>query len=273
MADIQLSTYREQQVTILPGQTFTVQFSDTMPNHYYINNLSTSDVYLGITMLPNTERYDLYIGPSEQKITGRDKGTQQIYLYNDSPNPAAIMLTTFTKAFDPTILISASAQAGTASRPSSNVITGFTAPLPNGSNKVGRVDVESLPELPEGDNVIGKVIIPEPVIIGSMPPIEVTNDPVRAYHHMFDGPVSTTEVIVDCAPRNMTRISYIINDDETNDLYVAFNEEVLTSVPGNGYNGVIRLKPGESLTDLNRMSSKVKFLRAAGNGTVRLLGV
>lgn len=273
MAELQLSTYREQQVSIKAGEVRTVQFSDTMPNHFYINNLSTSDVYLGITMLPNTERYDLYVGPSEQKITGRDKGVQQIYLFNNSPNNATVMLTTFNKAFDPTILISTSVQGGTTSRPTSNVITGFTAPLPNGNNKVGRVDVESLPELPEGDNVIGKVIIPEPVIIGSMPPIEVTNDPVRGYHHMYDGPVSTTEVIIDCTPRNMTRINYIINDDDTNDLYVAFNDDVLSSSPGNGYNGVIRLKAGESISDLNRMSSKVKFLRANGNGSVRMLGV
>jgi len=58
MSELQLSTYREQQVSIKAGEVITVQFSDTVCNHFYINTLSTSDVYLSITMLPTTERYD-----------------------------------------------------------------------------------------------------------------------------------------------------------------------------------------------------------------------
>jgi len=270
----QTSSYREQIVTILPGQVHTVQFSDTQPNHYYINNLSTSDVYLGITKLPNPTKYDLYVGPSEQRVTGREKGVQQIYLHNDSANPATVELTTFAKPFDPTILLSVSQQSGSAARPSSNIITGFTASLPQGFNHIGSVRVDDLPPIPAGTNTIGKVIIPEPIIIGAMPPIEVTNDPVRAYHHMFDGTVDNAQVVtVDFTPRTVTKFSYITNDDAVNDLFIAFNEDELTAVPGSGYNGVIRLKPGESLSDLGRMASKIKFLRAAGSGAVRMLGV
>lgn len=270
----QLSSYREQQHTIAPGQLLQVSFSDTMPNHFYLNNLSTADVYLGISILPDPTKYDLYVGPSEQRVTGRDKGVQQAYLFNDSPSPATVVLTTFSKPFDPTVLIGTNASGGTSSRPSSGIISGFTVPLPAGNNNIGNVDIETMPPLPAGTNNIGQVIVPNAITIGAMPPIEVTNDPVRGYHHMFDGAVdNVTVVVVDFAPLNVTKFSYITNDDTVNDLFIAFNDDPIVTTGAAGKDGTIRLKPGESLTDLGRMASKIRFVRAAGNGTVRMLGV
>lgn len=270
----QLSSYREQQHTIAPGQLFQVSFPDTQPNHFYLNNLSNSDVYLGISILPDPTKYDLYVGPSEQRVTGRDKGVQQVYLFNDSPNPATIVLTTFNKAFDPTVLIGTNTNAGTSSRPSSGIISGFTVSLPSGNNNIGNVDVESLPPLPEGTNNIGQVTIPDALVIGSMPPIEVTNDPVRGYHHMYDGVVDDQVIVtVDFTPLNVTKFSYIANDDPDNDLFIAFNDDPIVTTGASGKDGTIRLGPGERLADLGRMASKIKFVRAAGGGNVRMLGV
>lgn len=270
----QLSTTRERTVQIEPNSVLQVDFADTKPNHFYLNNLSATDVYMGVNMIPDSLRYDLYVGPSSQQVTGREQGTTHIYLYNASPNKATLSVMTLEKEFDPTVLIGVSTGgAGTVTRPSTVTVNGFSVPLPNGSNKVGRVDVETLPPLPVGNNKIGKVEVTNPIEIASMPPLEVTNDPVRAYHHMFDSAVGNSVVTVDFTPRNVTKFSYITNDDATNDLFIAFNDDTLTTSPGNGYNGVIRLKPGESLSDLGRMATKIKFTRAAGNGHVRMLGV
>ena len=92
-------------------------------------------------------------------------------------------------------------------------------------------------------------------------------------HEVYDGAVSTTKVTYDMELRTITQISYISNDDLTNDLYISFDDTVLTAVVKNGLSGVIRLLPGESITDMGRKCSKIHFIRLAGTGNVRFLGV
>lgn len=66
-------------------------------------------------------------------------------------------------------------------------------------------------------------------------------------------------------------IKFISNDDNTNDLYVSFGT-VPTTNPG-GLNGVLLLKPGEVINELNLAISRINFRRPAGTGNVRFLGV
>lgn len=92
-------------------------------------------------------------------------------------------------------------------------------------------------------------------------------------HEVYDGAVSTTKVTYDMLTRSITQISYISNDDLINDLYIEFDSAALTATTSNGLNGFIRLLPGESITDMGRKCSKIHFIRKAGTGNVRFLGV
>ncbi|MEK4883491.1 hypothetical protein NST81_02000 [Bacillus sp. FSL W8-0223] len=95
----------------------------------------------------------------------------------------------------------------------------------------------------------------------------------RNVHEYFESSVGTTEVVYDMGTRNLTKISFLSNDDLSNDLFVSFDDIAATTTPGNGANGVIHLLPGETINDLGRKCSKIRFIRAAGNGNVRMLGV
>ena len=307
----QQSTVREQQLTIPAKSTRSVDVQQTMPNHFNINNLTATDVYLGIAMVPDTSKYDLYVGPSQSDVTGREKGVSEIRIYNDSATDAQIILTTFVKEFDPLILKPAGASSGGSGGGGSydGIIRGFNAALPAGSNNIGKVvvsemppvtvqqgplqestanigkvQVTSLPALPAGTAKIGDVGIQgtATVIVQSMPPVSLDGNvnlsdnatfaiKGAAQYYGYNASVGTTEVVVSLG-YEVTNFKYISNDDTANDLLIAFNAAT-TAGSENGIGGVIRLKPGETLQELNVKATAIKFKRAAGAGNVRFLGV
>lgn len=94
----------------------------------------------------------------------------------------------------------------------------------------------------------------------------------KAFQNYFsyNSSVGTTEVNVQL---NFTTncIKFISNDDEMNDLIVSFGSTLTTA--NAGLNGVIILKPGEVINELNIAVSRINFKRLAGSGSVRFVGV
>lgn len=309
MAQQTLSTTRQRLVTIPPNSRITVDFPDTKPNYFYLNNLSVSEVYLGVTMIPDSIRYDKMVGPSQETIFARDQGVTSIQLFNGTGATATIDLTTFEKEFDPNVLAAASVSisgGGGGGGTFDGIIRGHTAPLPAGNNNIGRVvvsempavtvtqgplpagtndigkvQVTSIPSLPTGNARIGDVGIVGGVTIDSMPAVTLNGNvnlsdnatfAIKAatqYYH-HNGSVSTTEVVV-ALGFEATNFKYISNDGTT-DLLVAFNAKATTDAE-NGAGGVIRLLPGEALQELNVKATSIKFRRPSGTGNVRFVGV
>lgn len=89
-------------------------------------------------------------------------------------------------------------------------------------------------------------------------------------YYAYNASVGTTEVNVSLS-FTTNCIKFLSNDDDTNDLYVSFGT-VPTTNPG-GLNGVIILKPGEVLNELNIAVSRINFRRTTGSGIVRFVGV
>lgn len=313
MSQIKQSTWREQTITIAPQSVEEIVFNDTMPNHFYINNLSASILYFGITVIPKENIYEMMVDSFGENIYARQIGTKRCRIYNSGTNPAQLILITFEEQFNPSTLAKAasgSSSGGGGGGSFDGVIRGFSVPLPAGDNNIGRVKVTEMPtmninltELPAGNNKIGKVdvvtmpplaegtshigsvsidggvdidTIP-PITIASMPPVEVSSQPTRQSHQYFEASVGTSEVVFNITDGtnqlDVVTINFISNDDTTNDLFVSFDNTPATTTPGNGLNGIIRLKPGETLTDVHRKCNKIRFIREAGNGTVRVLGV
>ena len=299
MAQQNLSTTRQRQVSIPANSRITVDFTDTKPNYFYLNNLSVSEVYLGVSMIPDNVKYDKKVGPSQEALFAREQGVKSIQLYNATGAPARIDLTTFEKEFDPLVLASSSTTvSGGGGGDYDGVIRGFTAPLPAGNNdigkvvvtempeivvaqgplqegtaNIGKVQVTSLPSLPTGNANIGNVGILGGVTIESMPPVQVTNDPVRGSHQYYEANVSTSAVTYDMTPFDVIKISYIINDDPDNDLFILFVGSTPTPLSVGGRDGTIRLGPGEQISELTRKTSRISFIRQNGSGRVRMLGV
>ncbi|HDR4710349.1 TPA: hypothetical protein QCQ87_005487 [Bacillus paranthracis] len=298
------NTWREATLTLPPKMAYTHVFEDTKPNHYDINNLSVATLYAGVRVLPSPHEYEIMIPGNGRNILARKEGASQIEIYNDSDVPARIILTSFNEPFNPAVLAnSASGQSSTGgSGGGSDTVTvkGFTSALPagnnnigkvivtelpimnykfdmlpSGTNKIGAVDVTKLPSLAEGKSYIGQVGVVGGVSISDMPPITVSNDPVRTSCMAWEGSVNNSIVVFDMLDKNVLKFNYIVNEGDT-DLFVNFDSFIVNPTDLQGKNGVgatIRLKPGESITDFTRKTSKVNMTRTSGSGTVRILGV
>jgi hypothetical protein len=303
------STWRQRELVLQAGIVHTVDFfADTSPNHIMINNLSSSKLYLSPNGIPSPQIYDKEIAPFGESLYAQDTGLKRFQLYIEGTGESRMKITTFEADFTPSTLSggNVSVTGGSGGSGGNVTVVGHSVPLPAGSNNIGKVVVTSMPEqtiqldtLPAGSNTIGKVDVntlpplatgdshigsvgvdgsvaigsmPN-VVISSMPPVQVTNDPIKQSHEHFYGSVGTTEVIYDLGVRSLTKFNHIVNDDLANDLFISFDEVAAITTPGSGANGIIVLKPGEVINDLGRKCSKVRFIRSAGAGNVRMLGV
>lgn len=304
------ATWREKRITLNAGLNEYV-FPDTMPNHIVINNLGASKLYLGVNVIPNNVTYEKAISPHGENMLARQTGTTRCQIYNDSPNPNDIILTSFVSEFTPasvtgnTVTTSGGGNGTgdgnvtivghSASLPAGNnnigrvVVTSMPQQtidlntLPSGTNNIGKVDVAKLPSLPAGNSHIGSVSVTSPVTIESMPPIDLSSSTITITNteftlasandhcHYIYGSLGTNEVVINL-PFTVKVFNYITNDDPVNDLLIAFNDKT-TADSQSGLNAVIRLRAGESLTDFRKTSTIIKFKRTAGTGGVRFMGV
>lgn len=297
------STWRQTTIDINPGVVNEYVFQDTKPNHVMLHNLGVGKVYLGITLIPSPVLYDMQVLSYSENLYAQEIGFTRIQLYNDGTDPQRIKITSFEHDFNPTTIkptttgITAG-EGGTGGGTGESIITGFSVPLPSGNNNIGRVivteqppvdmvidtlppgtnligrvNVDKLPPLSSGVSHIGSVGIDGGVTINSMPPVTLSNEPVRQSHKYFESVVGVTEVTFDLLDDNMLSIEFISNDDPDNDLFISFDDVPATTTIVNGLNSVIRLKPNEVINELNRKCNSVHFIRIAGTGNVRLLGV
>lgn len=312
MSDLKVkqSTTRTRDVVLKPGIVNEIVFEDTRPNYVHINNFGSGKLYVSLKGIPSVDRYDKIVPSYGEELYGEDTGNSRVQIFSENTQPVSIRITSFEAPFDPLILVGRSAPSsggggggGTASVVS---INGFSVALPSGDNNIGRVkvtempaqtmtlatlpagtnnigkvNVETLPPLPAGSSRIGDVGIVGGITITSMPAmsfagaVEITNTEfsmaAKDDHTSYNGSVGTTEVVVNL-PYAVKNFNYIVNDDPTNDLLIAFGTGVTTDSE-NGLNRVIRLKPGESLADFRKNATVIKFRRTAGTGNVRFLGV
>jgi hypothetical protein len=297
-------TYREKTLTIDAGQTMELTFSDSDPNYIHFNNYSGAVLYFGKSVFPTANSYDLVIDSFGDNLFGSPNGFKKAYLFNSGAAAASFKMTSFEAPFDPSTLRTTGTATTTANGVAARVdatIIAHNVPLPAGNNNIGRVVVSEMPAatftmdvLPAGDNNIGNVDIvtmaplvegvshigsvnvDNAITIGSMPPVTVTNEPVRRSNQYFEGDIanySTADFNMGTA--DVIWINYIKNDG-TVDVYVGF-DDIDPSVAGNRGNGLnmcLRLRGGESVTDFRRQCSRVRFFCIDAAGThVRFLGV
>ena len=132
----------------------------TKPNYFRISNTGKTNIYLSLSGVPTPNRYDLKVPPATNRLYAEPYGRNQIMLYNDGTDNATAILTSYTAEFDPLVLaLDGGVDLGGVIQDTAydGVIKGFTASLPTGANKIGKVEVDKLPAIPAGVNKIGKV--------------------------------------------------------------------------------------------------------------------
>lgn len=301
MAELKQTTWRQATINLKPQIVNEFVFPDTKPNHVHINNLGAGNLYFGVSVIPSPTIHDMKIGGFGENLYAQESGFTRVQIWNDGTDETLIKLVSFEHDFNPATIkptvINGGDGGGGGGETFDGVIKGFSVPLPSGSNNIGRVvvsempnidvvlatlpagtntigkvDVNKLPALAEGVSHIGSVGIDGGVTISAMPPVTVSNEPVKSSHQSFEATVTTTEVVFDMGVDSINRIQFINNEGDT-DLFIAFDNTPATSAISSGLNKSFRLRAGEILEDMPRKSSKIRFIRATGTGLVRFVGV
>ncbi|EGT4052813.1 hypothetical protein CUA80_19575 [Clostridioides difficile] len=287
---------------VVPGKNILVVNLDKRPNWYYVNNLSSCELFLSVTGIPSENAYDLKIPPQGQEQTARPVGTDFIRIYNNSAEDALIKIQTDVVDFNPTMLVgsvgtSQSGGSGGGGTSDNVTIKSFSASLPAGNNKIGTVDISKMPEiplkldsaLPPGTNNIGNVKVTSlpalpagdnhlgTVNINSMPQLPAGSNIIGKV--AIDGKIEIKEVVIGQDTTYVTNNSSVsgggnvismhnfnminfLANDGDADLKCEIYKEDKTTLGDD-----IIIKKGESLQDLKIKGFGIKLTVSGGTGT------
>ena len=145
----QLSSWRHEDVHIPPYSLKTVSFLDTTPNMFYVQNPNGVKLKVGITSMPSDDSYEFIVGENSVKTFGRPTPANQVYFLNNSGSEVVIKLFSIYDKFDMNILQETAIDLSGASFAGfDGIIRGFNAPLPSGTNMIGKVSFDGVIPLP-----------------------------------------------------------------------------------------------------------------------------
>lgn len=131
--------------TIKAQSTETINFMGAYPNYYRITNASNTNLYMGVSMTPTKNFYDMVVPAGSTKLFVDAYGHDNLYMYNPSTENANILITSFKAEFNPTVL--AVSEIGTdfsdITINADTAIKSFECPLPSGNNTIGKVGLET----------------------------------------------------------------------------------------------------------------------------------
>lgn len=131
--------------TIKAQSTETINFMGAYPNYYRITNASNTNLYMGVSMTPTKNFYDMVVPAGSTKLFVDAYGHDNLYMYNPSKENANILITSFKAEFNPTVL--AVSEIGTdfsdITINADTAIKSFECPLPSGTNTIGKVGLET----------------------------------------------------------------------------------------------------------------------------------
>lgn len=143
MASRKIYSALSKQVVKIPARSVaTVDYLDSKPNHYRIQNRGTSPIYASVSSVPTTANYDFMIRGESMQMYAEPFFRDKLYIYNPSGSEISCLVTTFQAEFNPlTLTLSGIEIAIPDEITSTSVISAFNCALPLGNNKIGSVDV------------------------------------------------------------------------------------------------------------------------------------
>lgn len=171
-----LSSWREDTLIVEGKSVGTLDFFDTTPNHFIMQNPNDCIVYIGISKTPNEKNYEFRVTNNSNDVFGRPTPTRKMMVYNPSDKTIVLKVFSIHKEFELLTLKNMSALIENATVITDDIIKGFAenVMLPYGTNHIGEVDLKDYSNDMEDIHTIGKVVIPtyegeeEPKTIGAV---------------------------------------------------------------------------------------------------------
>ena len=160
MADKKTYTGLSKNYATVPAFSITtIDYLDTKPNYFRVQNRGTTEIYCSTNNMPTTKHYDFAVAGKKMKMFAEPYNRTRLYIFNPSGSDVEVAVLSFQAEFEPlTLALSEIEVEMPKDFESSMAITSFNAPLPTGNNKIGKVEVTNFNNpLPTGNNKIGKV--------------------------------------------------------------------------------------------------------------------
>lgn len=140
-------SWRHQQVNISGHGLKTINFSDTTPNMFMVQNPSAATLHIGISNIPTADSYEFRVNPNSSKTFGRPIQTTELFLLNMSNADITINLYSVLDVFDLGLMQDSTVtieEGALKEIKGDGLVKGF-APgvgLPYGVNYLGKVDID-----------------------------------------------------------------------------------------------------------------------------------
>lgn len=140
------SALTKTPVTIPPYSVTTLDFIDSKPNYFRVQNSGDSAIYCGTSNYPTAKDYDFMVRAAGLMSYAEPFKQTKLYLYNPSGSAVNAVVVSFYAEFDPLVLALGQIEVEIPETIiSTTSISSFNAPLPAGSNNIGKVQVSNFP--------------------------------------------------------------------------------------------------------------------------------
>ena len=135
------STWRVDDVIIDGNECFELDFLDTRPNMFVIQNPNPYDLKVSIANMPTPKNFEFLVGKNSTETLGRPMRTGRLYILNTGAQNIHIKVFSCDEDFDMNILKNLNVTLGDVSVTTDGIIKGFAegVSLPSGDNTIGRV--------------------------------------------------------------------------------------------------------------------------------------
>ena len=120
----------------------TIDYLDTKPNYFRVQNRGTTELYCSTNNMPTTKHYDFAVAGNKMKMFAEPYNRTRLYIFNPSGSDVEVAVLSFQAEFDPLALALSEIEIEVPSNfETSSVINSFNTSLPTGNNKIGKVEV------------------------------------------------------------------------------------------------------------------------------------
>lgn len=147
MADKKTYTGLSKNYATVPAFSITtIDYLDTKPNYFRVQNRGTTELYCSTNNMPTTKHYDFAVPGKKMKMFAEPYNRTRLYIFNPSGTDVEVAVLSFQAEFDPLTLALSEIEVEVPSNfETSTAITSFNASLPTGNNKIGKVEVTNGP--------------------------------------------------------------------------------------------------------------------------------
>lgn len=140
-----LSSWRENILEINAKGVGTLDFLDTHPNMFVMQNPNPTVAYVGITKTPTVNAYEFKVGNNSIDCFGIPTSTTKLMVYNDSDQTISVKIYSIFDDFDILVLKNMQSYIESATVVTDGIVKGFSSGvmLPSGNNHLGEVSLRN----------------------------------------------------------------------------------------------------------------------------------